>query len=80
MPFHRIHIYNSNTINAFEPSSFASNDFISKIPNYGWHIMDVTRDKSGANMGILEIYNGQKLVLRISNSLIIILKNSTHHF
>ena len=56
--------YNTNTINASEPKAFASNDFISKIPNYKWHINDVTKDRSGSNMGILEIYDSHHIAFR----------------
>ena len=48
-------IYNTNTIVASDPTPFASNDFISGIPNYEWHINDVTKDQSRANMGILSL-------------------------
>ena len=57
-------IYNTNTINAIEPKPFASNDFISKIPNYKWHINNVTKQKSNDNLGILQIYNTQKISFR----------------
>ena len=57
-------VYNSNKIDASDPTPFASNDFISKIPNYKWHINDVTKDKSSANMGILEIYDSHHIAFR----------------